>query len=112
MGYCTKFTLESVEDVVTGEDKMREYQKQTSEGLLASINFLRWIDPDYGDSIKWYEYNDDMKKLSKHFPQWSFILRGMGENEGDIWFRKYINGKCWYAMGMITPAGIFEPDDG
>ena len=42
--------------------------------------------------IKWYDHDDEMKRLSKHFPDVVFILKGDGEDSDDRWVTYYKNG--------------------
>ena len=42
---------------------------------------------------KWYEYAEDMCKLSSCFPSVIFQLDGEGEENGDLWTAWYKNGK-------------------
>jgi hypothetical protein len=43
------------------------------------------------DSCKWYEHEEDMRKLSALFPDVLFTLSGEGEESGDIW-KMYVKG--------------------
>ena len=36
------------------------------------------------DSCKWYGHEDDMRKLSKRFPDYLFVLEGEGEEAGKM----------------------------
>jgi hypothetical protein len=45
------------------------------------------------DSLKWYEYEEDMRAISKAYPEYIFELAGSGEETGDIWRDYYKNGK-------------------
>lgn len=57
---------------------------------------------EYVESVKWYEHERDMLKLSKDFPNVIFILKGEGEDAGDIWYKYFKNGKVQRAPGKIT----------
>lgn len=48
---------------------------------------------DNYDEMKWYNYDTDMKALSKSWPTVLFELSGEGEESGDIWTAFYRNGK-------------------
>jgi hypothetical protein len=48
---------------------------------------------DDGERIKWYEHEDDMKKLSGEMRGVLFILNGVGEEHGDEWVKYFKNGK-------------------
>lgn len=42
---------------------------------------------------KWYEAEEDLREISKEFPEVLFELHGEGEEVGDIWNRYFKNGK-------------------
>lgn len=44
------------------------------------------------DDIKWYSYENDMKKLSLEYPQLIFNVYGEGEDSNDRWEARYENG--------------------
>lgn len=46
--------------------------------------------------LKWYCWEDDMKTLSKKFPQMLIQLDGEGEELLDIWIATFCNGVCNY----------------
>ena len=54
------------------------------------------------DSCKWYQHDDDMKKLSEKFPNVIFTLEGTGEEPGDQWKKYYFDGKVQEAKAIIT----------
>ena len=54
------------------------------------------------DSIKWYEHDKDMIKLSKQYPDYIFKLSGQGEDPQDLWITYYYNGKKQYCPAIIT----------
>jgi len=56
----------------------------------------------YGESTKWYEYEEDMKEFSSMFPNAIFILTGFGEEPGDIWRAYFKNGKAQVCEAVIT----------
>lgn len=52
---------------------------------------------DYGVcDLKWYDWEDNMKTLSKKFPQMLIQLEGEGEELLDIWIATFCNGECNY----------------
>lgn len=52
---------------------------------------------EYGESVKWYEHDKDMRELSLEFPELTFKLHGNGEDADDVWNAYYRNGKsCRY----------------
>jgi hypothetical protein len=54
------------------------------------------------DGCKWYDHDDDFLKFSKSFPDWLFILKGEGEESGDVWKKYYLNGKKQEAKAKIS----------
>lgn len=54
------------------------------------------------DSLKWYEHEDDMCKLSTMFPDLYFTLEGDGEEFDDFWRKLFHDGQCiGYVNGEI-----------
>jgi len=45
-----------------------------------------------GVTASWYDHEEDMLNLSRGFPATIFILRGTGEEQGDMWKKRFING--------------------
>jgi len=41
---------------------------------------------------KWYDYNKHMLQLSLEFPNVTFVVEGIGEDQGDIWRATYKAG--------------------
>ena len=103
MGYYTVYTLRWEPQDSAVEEFIRTKQ-------AGDENFAYGVTP-YGemtDSVKWYEYDIDMKTLSKAFPEIIFTLSGEGEESGDVWKNYYKNGKKQADPGIITFAG-FDP---
>jgi len=60
-----------------------------------------------GKECKWYSWNDDLKGLSKEYPNLLFTLEGEGEEPGDLWKAWARNGKSVTVDAKITYP---EPD--
>jgi len=90
MGYYTTFSLE----IISGDDYKTDYLERIGE-----IS-------DYGNiennSIKWYSHEEDMKILSKEYPEVVFALKGEGGESEDIWIKYFKNGKKQTAKAKIT----------
>lgn len=57
-----------------------------------------------GESCKWYDHEDDMKKYSLQHPYALFEVTGYGEEAGDIWREFYKNGKmCGGKAKILLP---------
>lgn len=98
MGYLTSYSLGT-----------HNSYKDISE-ILADIpdgefEYLRYAVDEYGDmgqSCKWYEHDNDMKRLSLLHPDVIFELCGEGEEQGDSWKAYYKNGKTQRCKAKIT----------
>lgn len=56
----------------------------------------------YTDEVKWYYHDEEMLELSKQFPETVFYLYGVGEENGDLWYKYYKNGKSQFCPATIT----------
>ena len=54
------------------------------------------------EEAKWYDSDEEMKELSKQFPETVFCLYGDGEESGDTWYQYFKNGKSQYCPAKIT----------
>lgn len=114
MGYYTNFNLEwerteTWKDVPNCSHSPPSNVKFCSEcGVARGVRGLDMIVGDYIEeelngvidrdgrghsSSKWYDYEDDMKKMSTAIPGVVFHLRGEGEENGDIWDLFALDGK-------------------
>ena len=124
MGYYTYFNLsvaDSIENAKLGIDTVpSEVQREMAKTLYTEV--LDWYSDEYknkiikdldyemdplnyefcGDSIKWYDHDDDMLELSRRYPNYYFILDGSGEERGDDWIAYYHNGKHQLCRAQIT----------
>ncbi len=57
--------------------------------------------------VKWYNWEDDMKILSKALPDIVLHLKGIGEEHTDIWQAHFLNGKVQICAAIIPE---FDPD--
>jgi len=53
------------------------------------------------DSMKWYDYDSDMTKLSKQFPDYLFYIHGEGEDREDLWDHYFLNGQDQYCPAEV-----------
>lgn len=60
------------------------------------------------DSCKWYEHEEDMKRISRQFPNVLFTLHGSGEESGDVWVKYFKDGKMQASKAEIKLAA-FDP---
>lgn len=84
MGYNTSYSLE-----FTPHEPEVEVYLEANEDTFYGIN----PDGSNNDEVKWYEHEADMIRLSKQFPKITFVLSGEGEENGDAWKKRFIDGK-------------------
>lgn len=66
------------------------------------------IDDNFGEEVKWYDHEEDMKAFSRKFPAVLFTLNGEGEESGDVWVKYFKNGKMQASKAEIKLAA-FDP---
>ena len=100
MGYYTDYTLESDNDLFT--IKTPEFATLFKE-VTSGYSF------PFTDSIKWYNWEEDMCAISKRYPSVLFTLTGIGEDSEDQWRAYFKNGLNQTETAVITYAP-FNPD--
>lgn len=118
MGYMTNYSLEwsgvkpstkpcqhcdGTGKIAVG-DAIQEYVDNEAVLYSGTVTLASVLD----DSCKWYEHEDDMKRISKEFPEVLFTLHGNGEESGDIWVKYFKNGKMQTSKAEIKLAA-FDP---
>lgn len=103
MGYYTRFHL-SWDGDIDEEELKKALLKHDCYGIY---NEDYEIEINEADSCKWYSYEEDMKELSKEFPDIIFDLYGEGEESGDQWHTYFKNGKMQECPAIVS----FEPYD-
>jgi len=93
MGYytCHNLTIEN-----NKSDKSIEEIKKLTVEILRELNLIDYVleeDLSCSDSAKWYEHEEDMRKISEQIKDVLFLLEGEGEESGDVWKEYYLNGK-------------------
>lgn len=83
MGYYTKYELE-YDDEDGFEDEITDALDKLGYSDLAAGHSME---------MKWYDHERDMIELSQEFPDTVFILTGCGEEEGDLWKKRFVDGK-------------------
>jgi len=80
MGYYTNYTITA--DKVLPDDFEEKFEEVTDYGF------------EYGSfECKWYDYEVDMKEISKSYPNILFTVEGEGEESGDSWKHYFKNGE-------------------
>jgi hypothetical protein len=103
LGYYTTYKLECpAAGRELGWEIAAEMERyETDYGKLSSFV------GGYGESIKWYDHESDIKAFSKRFPDVVFTLHGEGEESGDIWVKYFKDGK----MQKVEAQIVFAPFD-
>ena len=84
MGYYTSYTLDS--------DHSRT-KLNIPDGIESKYDMNEFLYLGCVDETKWYSHIKDMLLLSKANPDVEFLTSGVGEEQGDIWEAKFLNGK-------------------
>jgi hypothetical protein len=87
MGYNTKYTL-----TLDQPERVKEINEHIEALKLFEFELYPDRDNWYGES-KWYDHEEDMRKISRIFPDVVFALQGVGEEYPDIWVKYFQNGK-------------------
>lgn len=99
MGYYTWYDLQvenareiSGQELARASAALRKAVFEEDDNEEGSCPF-DWVSYD---SMKWYDYEQDMLALSTQFPDMLFCLYGNGEDSDDIWREFFRNGKSCY----------------
>ena len=103
MGYYTSFQL-SVKNVRSAGEYRALYEALEPFGV-----FDLEPEPQYGlatfyssDTYKWYDFEEDMEKISQAFPHMTFMLEGNGEDYDDYWIEYFQDGNHELCVGSFT----------
>lgn len=95
MGYYTRFKL----GIIAKDRIARDLKDSFYEDVECGKAKIEYLDLDAllqgnSDSMKWYQWEEDMKTLSRQYPNLIFQLDGVGrEEEIDVWRAFFKNGK-------------------
>lgn len=103
MGYYTQYTLNYTP--FSEETQARFKEVYFGEDKVCSIRYAVDENGETLDSVKWYEWEEHMLRISAMLPDLLFTLHGQGEEPGDIWNAYFLGGKIHWA-----PAQIVLPD--
>jgi hypothetical protein len=101
MGYLTNYEIAAQ----TTDEKVLEDIKKLYDGLFKenSSVYAGRILAIGSDSVKWYEHEFDMMHLSIKHPTVKFVLEGVGEEQGDVWYKLFLGGK----MKVVKPTLVW-----
>lgn len=105
MGYYTRFELTTKPNIELNEDELSEMSGGYGWEVFGKSARI-------DDSVKWYDFNEHMKKFSKlkKHKDVLFVLNGEGEESGDIWQGYYKNGKSIIHHAVLTFPEFKEED--
>jgi hypothetical protein len=78
MGYYTYFEIKASPEVIAKVNEPYEMFEENGVPL---------------DTYKWYDYKEDMIKISQEFPDELITVTGEGEESGDQWVAYFKNGE-------------------
>lgn len=99
MGYYTRHTFDQAS--LDLENIREKFEEITGYSFYNIVN---------GESIKWYDCEENMIELSLLYPNHLFIVNGEGENYDDVWRHYFKDGKgAKYKAEVVFPE--FNPND-
>lgn len=115
MGYYTYFKMEmenlNDESSVTEEEVVKTLIEE-SDWFDSRFDSGKDFDGLFNDSLKWYDWEEDMKAVSLSFPNVVFTLMGRGEEYDDLWKGFFYKGRSFYSPAKIIydepPVSFFE----
>ena len=75
------------------------YEEELIDALCESCNEARYALS--GEPIIWDTHEKDLRKFSKEYEDYVFILFGQGEEMPDLWVKYFKNGKMQYEPAEI-----------
>jgi len=89
MGYYTNYSLTLDAD------------QETYDRVVARVAEVSDYSHPFDESIKWYYWEANMRKVSLEFPGLRMTVEGEGEESGDIWVAYILDGKVHKAKAKI-----------
>lgn len=93
MGYYTYYDLKPIQDP---DDQFDDFMKE----LGKKSGYWEDEKGPY-DCIKWYNWETDCEKVSKHYPNLIVEITGDGEESTDFWYARVCNGFLEYHDAII-----------
>lgn len=105
MSYYTEFSLSIIDYGDDFNAIKDELNKEIGKFDCDHLSEEEWF-----CYAKWYDYEEDMLRLSEKFPNVVFTLKGIGEEHDDMWVEYFKNGKCKYSQAEIVFQKYDEKD--
>lgn len=93
MGYYTHFKIVLGKSTNENKEQLIKDIKKYCSGLTSFLEY-EYTNYDYNDIVteygeyvygKWYNFEEEMVELSKHYPNLNITVNGHGEQIGDEW---------------------------
>lgn len=117
MGYCTDYELTTQNNITNKQilDILKYILKENKENEDYLYPFISEIKKEIADvfledindfyfsasGVKWYNYEEELLKLSQNFPDIIFKLSGKGEQYSDMWDKYFYKGKIQKCYAKI-----------
>lgn len=104
MGYYTHFKIVLGKSTNENKEQLIKDIKKYCSGLASFLEY-EYTNYDYNDIVteygeyvygKWYNFEEEMVELSKHYPNLNITVNGHGEQIGDEWILYVKAGKTEY----------------
>lgn len=100
MGYYTDYEI-VIEKHNSAIDVTDDEFLETVANRLTEISDYKFDEDLTIYGVKWYDWEEHMKKLSSEFPSVLFIVDGVGEENGDVWRAYITDGKAQIEQAKI-----------
>lgn len=114
MGYMEHYRIKTMDGHKVGiADFLRKldeldiafYFTNDTDSLQAIVekkpDIVEGIEMDSNDYFSWGNYEENMKELSRAFPDTVFMVYGDGMDSTDLWLDYYMNGKVQHTDAVI-----------
>ncbi len=102
MGYRTEYKIQL--DFLSGISRKEQTEfRELIQQELSNIEYgdISEILMDWSQPMKWYDHDDDMRRISVKYPMVIFTLMGKGEESDDLWWKYYLAGRRQFAPAKI-----------
>ena len=120
MGYYTHYKLNVYGEEKELKDFYKDFLFPVPETDCLS-QFREWLEDskvvwenekeirlDMEEPSRWYEHNGQMARVSEDYPSLVFVLYGYGEEQGDVWKKRFKNGKIDIIKAKVVLGNLEE----
>jgi NAD+--asparagine ADP-ribosyltransferase len=83
--------------LISNIEESYELKKITKNDVINLLSFS-----PFKEQCRWYDHEFDMRRVSKHYKDVLFTLKGEGEESEDLWVKYFLNGKMQTVVARIT----------